>query len=314
MAGDIWLADVARAFAALRPATAEERRLIAQLLGVGPSAAPADEPISPAAEGEQVTPVTNAVDQPDQEAEAPAGSAPAADLPLLTPVAREPVSAVGWGVRSLPRSAVRPPGPGPGREPLLAPRGAASILQAMIARNTEEGPLDVATIVDFLARRQTLERLPREVRPTLRFGVQVLVDMGLAMEPFAGDQAQVIAQVRDVAGPQRTSVRYFADAPARGAGPGAGRTWRRYEPPDPGTRVLILSDFGLGGPVPHPRRSQPDEWRSLAGELRRRDCAAVGLLPVPAGRWPAWLLALMPLISWDRAATAGRVSSWLGGR
>jgi hypothetical protein len=314
VAGDIWLADVARAFAALRPATAEERRQIAGLLGVGPPAAPADEPVSPPAEGEQLTQVTNAVDQPEPEADAPAGAAPTADLPLLTPVAREPVSAVGWGVRSLPRSAARPPGPVPGREPLLAPRGAASILQAMIARSTEEGPLDVATIVDFLARRQTLERLPREVRPTLRFGVQVLVDMGLAMEPFAGDQAQVIAQVRDVAGPQRTSVRYFADAPARGAGPGAGRTWKRYEPPDPGTRVLILSDFGLGGPVPHPRRSQPDEWRSLIGELRRRDCDAVGLLPVPAGRWPAWLLALIPLICWDRTATAGRVSSWLGGR
>src|SRR5262249_19346246 len=154
----------------------------------------------------------------------------------------------------------------------LPPLSGAAILQMMIARSTEDGPLDVAAIVDVLARREAVERLPREARPTLRFGVQVLVDLGLAMQPFARDQVQVIAQVRDICGPQRTSVLSFADSPTRGVGPGPRPTWRRYDPPEHGTRVLVLSDCGLSGPALHAQRSRPDEWRLLADQLQREEC------------------------------------------
>jgi hypothetical protein len=216
-------------------------------------------------------------------------------------------------VQSLARVNASQLGTLPAREPLLAPRAAVAILQTMTARNTAEGPLNVPVIVDLLARRQVVERLPRETRPTLRFGVQVLVDLGLPMRPFAGDQAQVVAQLRTVAGAQRTSVKYFSDAPGRGAGPGPRRTWRPYEPPERGTRVLVLSAFGLGGPRLYGHRSQPEEWRRLVGDLRRQECDAVGLLPVPADRWPAWLSALMPLVCWDRTTTVGKISSSLRG-
>ena len=131
------------------------------------------------------------------------------------------------------------------------------------------------------------------------------------MQPFGRDQAQVIAQVRGIAGPQRTSVLYFADAPTRGAGPGPRRTWRRYEPPDAGTRVLVLSNFGLAGPVVYPDRTRPREWRSLVDEVQRQGCGLVALLPVPADRWPPWLSMLMPLVCWDRTVTVSKVSSWL---
>jgi hypothetical protein len=317
--GEIWLGDLARALAEIGPETDDDVRVIARLLGL---AAPAREDARAELAPDTAVPDSGPPDDwlTDDDGAEPvdaSGTAPATrspgegDLPRLSPVGRRPPPrATGWGVRSLPRVSGGDVGRLPEREPL----GGATILQTLIAVQTAEGPLDVPAIVEVLACRRVPDRLPREAWPTLRFGVEVLVDVGLPMRPFEGDQLQVIRQLRTIVGEQLTSVRYFADIPARGAGPGPRRTWRPYEPPDPGTRVLILSDFGLGGPVPHPRRSQPDEWRSLIGELRRRDCDAVGLLPVPAGRWPAWLLALIPLICWDRAATAGRVSSWLGGR
>jgi len=140
----------------------------------------------------------------------------------------------------------------------------------------------------------------------------VLVDLGLAMQPFARDQVQVIAQVRDICGPQRTSVLYFADSPTRGVGPGPRPTWRRYDPPEHGTRVLVLSDCGLSGPALHAQRSRPDEWRLLADQLQREECGLVALVPLPADRWPSWLSTLMPLVCWDRSAAAVRVSSTVG--
>jgi hypothetical protein len=314
MAGDVWLADLARAFAAVPPGTDAEVRSITQLLGFDVSRRQDQEPppLPPPPGPEELAWPEEREDAGGQvDRGEPARPAETADLPLLTPVGRQPVRAVGWGVKSLARVNASELGTLPDREPLLAPRAAAALLQTMSARNTAEGPLNVPVIVELLARGQVVEHLPRETRPTLRFGIQVLVDLGLPMRPFAGDQAQVVAQLRTVVGSHRTSVRYFSDAPGRGAGPGPRRTWRPYEPPERGTRVLVLSDFGLGGPRLYGHRGQPDEWRRLVADLRRQECDAVGLLPVPADRWPTWLSALMPLVCWDRTATAGKISASL---
>ena len=318
MAGDIWLADVARALADVRPHTDEQVRAVTRLLGFaapqhGRDPDPDREPRpAGAAAGESPGPQEQDADDASDSGAA-ARSAETTGLPLLTPVGRQPVSTVGWGPRSLPRVNVGQLGARPAREPLLAPRGAAAILQATTARKTAEGPLDVPAIVDLLARRQVLGRLPRAVKPTLRFGVEILVDLGLSMRPFAGDQTQVVAQVQAVVGTQRTSVTYFADAPGRGAGSGPPRGWRPYKPPERGTRVLVLSDFGIGGPRLYGQRSQPEEWRELVGDLRREECDAVALLPVPPDRWPPWLSALLPLVCWDRTTTVGTISSSLRG-
>jgi hypothetical protein len=311
---DIWLGDVARAFAALRPRTSEERRAIAGLLGVGEIERPhAQDQMPPLrGAGSEVRQATGQDDRVDDNAGLAAQPAAPAELPLLTPVEQKPVKAIGWGVRSLPRATGGQLTAVPGRDPLLAPRSAAAILQAMLARSVEEGQLNVPAMVEALARRKSIERLPRETRRTLRFGVQVLVDLGLAMQPFGRDQARLIAQVRAIAGPQRTSIQYFADAPTRGAGPAPPRTWREYEPPDAGTRVLVLSSFGLSGPALYADRSRPEEWRSFVGELQQQGCDLVALVPVPEDRWPRWLSMLVPLVCWDRTSTVSRVSSWLG--
>jgi hypothetical protein len=319
--GEIWLGDLARALAEIRPETDDDARVIARLLGL---AAQVREDAQAEAAPDTAVPDPGPLDEwlsDDDEADqagtgraAPA-TQPSGDLPRLSPVGRRPApKATGWGVRSLPRVSADNLGRLPEREPLLAPRGGATILQTLIAAQIPEGPLDVPAIVEVLACRRVPERLPREAWPTLRFGVEVLADVGLPMRPFEGDQLQVIRQLRTIVGGQLTSVRYFADIPARGAGPGPRRTWRPYEPPDPGTRVLVLSDFGLAGPATYSYRGAPDEWRSFADTLRRGGCDAVALLPVPPDRWPRWLATLMPLVLWDRSTTAGRAVVALGRR
>ena len=310
MASEIWVGDLARALAALPPGRDTAADTVARLLGFTlPSAgtasatlagdAPAgfswagQEPGAGGDEGEDGTPRS-----PEP---------PRSDLPLLKPVARQAVEGTGWGMKSLPPPETRTVGTVPERIPLLESRSAAATFQTMITRKFPDGPLDVPAVVDMLARRQLPSRLPRQTWPTLRFGVEVLVDMGLPMRLFAGDQAQVIRQVRAIAGDQLTSVRYFSDAPTRGAGTGPRWTWEEYQPPGPGTRVLVLSDFGLGAPLWYAHGGDATEWRSFTHCLRRQGCDAVALAPVPISRWPGWLTALMPVICWDRTTTVGTV-------
>jgi hypothetical protein len=318
MTSEIWLADLARALDDVRPDTDADVRTIARLLGftgpLGQDEAGGPGPQAPAEDMPLLDQWDDAGTDDAGKADAAAATRPAPDdLPRLQPVARHPVRPTGWGVKSLPRAGGRQK-TAPDRVPLLPPRGTATILQTLVATKTAEGPLDMPAIVESLARREVPRRLPRYAWPTLRFGVLVLADLALPMRPFEGDQLQVIAGLQDIAGAQRTKVSYFADVPTRGTGPGPRRTWRPLEMPERGTRVLVLSDLGLGGPLWYAHRGRPDEWQSFVGDLRRQGCETVALLPVAADRWPAWLSALMPLVSWDRTTTIGRVVAALGGR
>jgi hypothetical protein len=325
MRGEIWLGDLARALDGIQPRSDEDARAIARLLGL--AAAPRGGP----------EPAVGAVDAPATEAAMPpdivdnaetagaadsfevrdvtsADAAGGRDLPELDLVGRRPVRPTGWGVRVLDPPGSQPAAPPPGRYSLLPPRGSAAITQALAAQSVAEGPLDVPAIVEVLASRRVPRTLPRLSRPTLRFGTAILVDLGLLMELFAGDQDQVVAQMRETVGEDLISVSYFADVPSRGAGQGPSPTWEPYAAPGRGTRVLVLSDFGLAGPSHYPHRAAPHEWRAFVADLRRHGCDVAGLLPVVPDRWPSWLSSLLPLVCWDRTATVARAAAALKGR
>jgi hypothetical protein len=145
--------------------------------------------------------------------------------------------------------------------------------------------------------------LPRLPVPTLRFGVQVLVDRAEPMFPFYRDQQALIEAVRDVVGRGMTEVRYFADSPLRGTGAGHRRSWTGYRPPAPGRPVLVVSGFNINLDA---ERYQAD-WQRLVHLLSKQDSAAVAFVPFPRGRWPGWLSTLLPLVCWDRSATTAAV-------
>jgi hypothetical protein len=308
--GDVWLGDAARAFAALHPTDDATRAAIAGLLGLSVSAPPA-EPVQTQVgdSGRGSAPaITPAVDgtapAPREETET---AHPLDHLPLLTAVSSEAPRVTGWVADdSLPPVNAGHTASIPRYEPLLAPRSILSVVHALLAQDTGDGPIDVAAMVDAVAQRKPLPKIPLERRATLRLGAQLLLDVGDGMEPFLRDEEMLAEQVRRVVG-KATPVYYFADCPLRGAGPGSVASWDRYRPPHPRTPVLVVSDFGIGGPPLHPRRSRPKEWARFAQRLADTECPVVGLTPYPPDRWPAGVARHIPLLTWDRGITVGTV-------
>jgi hypothetical protein len=194
-------------------------------------------------------------------------------------------------------------------EPLLAPRSTPAVLGVALSRPVPEGAIDSEALVEAISRGRPVDRLPRRRSSTLRFGVQVLVDLGAGMQPFARDQWELVGQLRRLFGPERTDVQQFAYAPLRGAGPGPRWTWRPYRPPQPDARVLVLSNFGIGGPPLDYLASDRTEWEEFIEQVTRRGFSMVGFVPYPPARWPAWLRARIPLISWDRGTTVSTARS-----
>ncbi|WP_330477220.1 hypothetical protein OG301_05575 [Streptomyces platensis] len=322
MPGDIWIGDLLTAFVRVGADDAAQQESVARLLGFdvaaheppgtaepqedvpppgppgrpGESARPQPRPVGPTA-----TPVALAAVDPSIPANG-------TGLRLLAPVAHEPRPEVEWQVASLPlppagqhRSKPLP------HEPLLAPRSSSAILQLALSRITADGEPDIPETVRRLASGHPLTEVPLEPVRTLRFGVQVLVDLGAGMEPFGRDQQELVAQVQNTVGQEHTEVRYFEGSPLQGTGPGHRRSWRPYEPPARGTRVLVLSDLGLGGSGLGPRRGTPADWREWGRLIEGAECTGVAFVPYPCERWPAWATRLMHIVSWDRHTTVGRI-------
>ncbi|MDX3451044.1 hypothetical protein PV396_03625 [Streptomyces sp. ME02-8801-2C] len=320
MTREIWLGDVVRAAAALGVSDAAGWERVASLLGLGPGAErelPAQPPPDPTALLPQPVSAPGQHGPADDDAARPHVEPPGAVRPtptdeeaaLLVPVAHRPPRHTGWAVDPLPVPRSAPFGePGPPQHlPLLAPRSTAAVLHAALARVTPEGDLDVERAADHLARGLPLAEIPRRPLPTLRYGVQILADISAAMEPFAQDVEDVVDQVRSLVGVAGTRVLRFADCPSRGVGTGPRGTWRPYQPPQHGTRVLLLSGLGQVGPAFDPHRGTEREWREILLRIRQHGCDTVALVPLPERLWPGWWQYWLRVVAWDRGTTVGRV-------
>ncbi|MFK4222175.1 hypothetical protein [Streptomyces sp. NPDC019890] len=188
-------------------------------------------------------------------------------------------------------------------QPLLPPRTEAAILRLLLSRVVNEGPIDVERMLTTLASGSYVSELPRQPIRTLRFGVQVLVDLGVGMQLFMRDQQELLERIAAIVGRHTCDVRYFGGSPLRNGASG-GWTWKPYVAPPLGTRVLILSDFGQHQAPHASEAAAPRDWQKTVTILQRGGCLPVGLTPLPPARQPAWLRALMPVLTWDRTTTA----------
>jgi hypothetical protein len=268
--------------------------------------------------------VPPAVDPPTTEPVPPEPPAPletpeiSAEVPTIDRVwlptlfRAGPVKPAGnpWRQAELPAPGHRPVAPDPGYS-LFAPRSSAAILQRVSAQQAPDGPVDLPFLIDRLARGQPVGDLPRRASLTLRFGVELLIDHGIGMELFARDVHDLLTRINRVVGAGRVAVSQFAYAPLRGAGAGPRRHWRPYRPGSPQVRVLVVSDFGMGGSSLDYRQAGVDEWTAFTRVLHRHGSEVVALTPYPRRLWPQWLPVLFPVLPWDRKVTVGQVAALL---
>ncbi len=192
---------------------------------------------------------------------------------------------------------------------LFRPRVARHILGAALSVPVAEGDIDVDSVADMVAARRPVATIPRKRLFTMRFGAQVLLDVGPGMQPFYTDVARLPEILSSIIGPGLTVLR-FDTFPLDGAGP-RGRPWPDYRPPPAGTPVLVVTSFGIGGRGA-PRPAPVARWTAFVQLLNRAGCRPLALVPGSADRVDPDLSALMTVVPWDRAATVGTVRdlSW----
>jgi hypothetical protein len=298
-APEILLGDLARAAVRLEPGNARTVEAIASMLGL---------------DHRRPTRAVSRAEHRDERRAASAGTTSAATeptgerppdldaLPLLRQIRRRraPPSTPWSQAAPLPPVGERHLYGRLPYEPLFEPRWTRELLYAAIGTDVPSEELDVEAAVERVASGRPLEELPRRRRRSATFGVQLLVDGGVGMEPFRRDCVAAAAALRRVVGRTRVSTLHFEATLRGGVGAEPFGARSAYAPPESGTPVLLLSDLGM---VPVPDRPPADEWIELAGRLARRGSALVAFVPYPADRWPVRLARAVALVQWDRVTT-----------
>jgi hypothetical protein len=297
------LGDLIRAFSGLHPTDATARRDIAVLLGVR------WEEVDLVAEQRSDT-ATRPQPQPSRTSSiSPTPIAPTAQTELLdvvpTTLTRlEHVSRVPLlaGTEPLARGGTVVVG-GPLRDPLLTPIWTRSIVSTAASTDSQDGPPDIERIVDVLAHGHPLRRLPRQSWPTTRRGVQVLIDAGGGMLPFATDQIHLRDQIVRILG-DRAEIATFVGSPLRGL----DLVLQPYRAPRQGATVLLLTDLGIGRSSAAQERADESEWLRFIAAVRHAGCRPLALVPYrDARRWPPRIARALPIVAWDRGTSASTI-------
>lgn len=191
--------------------------------------------------------------------------------------------------------------------PLLTPQWTRGILSKALATASANGPLDIERATEMLARHERVDRLPTLREWTLRRGVQLLLDKSQAMMPFTRDQTWLLGEIRDVVGADRMRVLRFTGSPLRGAGVGL-KSPPPYEPPPPGTPVILLTDLGISRPPLAADWADEEEWVEFAELVGRAQCPLAAFVPYKPERWPQRLAQALTVVQWSRATTAATVA------
>lgn len=198
-------------------------------------------------------------------------------------------------------------------EPLLKPNWTPALLATLLSTMAPSTEIDAIAIVGEIARSRPLERVPVLRRPTLARGVQVLVDLGDGMLPFAHDQTAIVRSLRVLLGPSLVDVLRFADCPSRGAGHRRRSTWEPHRPPEPRRPVLAVTDLGIATPRHGHQRALPGEWIAFARTLAHAGCPLIALVPYPPARVPDRVRERLLVIPWEGSTSVATVRRTLGG-
>ncbi|MEM7231892.1 MAG: formylglycine-generating enzyme family protein [Planctomycetota bacterium] len=158
--------------------------------------------------------------------------------------------------------------------------------------------VDEHRIARAVSSGESLKEVPYRSRRIWSSRAVVVVDHAEHLTPFWGDQDEVVAALRRIAG-SRLEVHTLLGGP-RGVLMHEGRVERRgLEYLKPGTPLLVLSDLGF-----YRGDELSDRWLRLGRELRRSGIRPLALIPCPQGRWRAQVAELWNGVVWDRSAGA----------
>ena len=274
----VWIGDWLRAWRALGDAaTAADAASLAAMCDLAVAAPPAEKWVPPMPQ-ESVSSPSRAPAEPVRPKSLPSTVVEPTDERSIR---IEPLPKIHVAVSAATGEGLAPVASElPRRElqPLFRREITRNLLSAAAATWRPEGPIAMKVLVDDVARRKPVVKLPRRAIPTLRVGAVLLVSKVVA-EPFAADLVDLRQQLRRIVGTAAVAEWWLGeDLTLRPRLPQPA-PW----PPSAGTPVIAVA-------------ASSERLEILAGDLARVACPLLAIIP---GRGVSTPARNLTVIGWD---------------
>jgi hypothetical protein len=299
----ISLGDYVRAAKALHPADGATARAVARMLGLDLLEAAA-EALSDEPQDEQLplrilSPIKlrpAATHQPEER-----------QFRIRTEAApaRSNRRAARIDIQPLPLGMSEDVAPRPPLLPLFNPLWERTLLTGLFETRKPGANIDIDRMIQWASLREPVLRLPVLPRRTVSRGVQILVDAGEAMVPFARDQRRLVDRIRGAIGNDQTTTLHFRGVPQYGVDREGEFDSKPYAPPPEGVPIVLLTDFGITRTPAAFEAASIREWLAFAAMTQRAGCPLFALTPYPKPQWPKELTGAISMLEWDRVTGTG---------
>jgi hypothetical protein len=187
--------------------------------------------------------------------------------------------------------------------PLLNPIWARAIITKLLSTEAYGEIPDTKPLIIRISKNQPIRKIPYKSLPTLRRGVQVLIDVGPGLEPYIRDQVSLLEQLIYIMGSDRVEAWNFIGTPLKRAISYSEPALNDYVSPIPGTPILLLTDFGIVFPPSEAEIALSNEWKSFVEYVHDSGCPVFALTPYGSNRWPKDLMDQIKIVQWDRGTT-----------
>jgi hypothetical protein len=201
--------------------------------------------------------------------------------------------------------------PLPEHNPLLVPIWTRAIITKLLSVEADEGSPDILKLIKIISENQPLRQIPRKSYPTLRRGVQILIDIGPGLVPYIRDQISLLERLEHIVGTDLVEVWDFIGTPLKYSVSHDESLGSKYELPSSGTPILMLTDLGITIPPFATEVTSVDDWIEFAHCVHEAECPLLALTPYDSTRWPNALKDQIEIIKWDRETTVLTVSKLL---
>jgi hypothetical protein len=186
-------------------------------------------------------------------------------------------------------------------KPLAPKRVVLTRLRRESAMRRTTQAIDVPAVVGQLSLGRLLDNLPLRQRRVWGTHIHIIEDRARRLVPYWLDQEYVIEMLKQVYPPYGVTVARMGDGESEPMVRWPENRCGRYEPPLPGTMVLVLGDLGClaseGERLQH-------FWLRWGRQLRERHIPAVALVPTQIKAIPHDLTRAWTVVCWDAAASA----------
>lgn len=187
--------------------------------------------------------------------------------------------------------------PRPRLQPLFHPDWQPGLLQGLTATLQEIRSIDLPSIVAHAASLQPFRDLPWQRQFRSGRAVQLLIDRDDQMMAFLQDSKDLEKQCRRLFGKEALDIQRFHSDPTEGAGPGPIWDWQPYQPPAPGTHIVLVSNLGA---MPWHEGFESPRWRRFARRVADAGCQLTCLSPLRPTRYSPGLVRALRIVQWDR--------------